>query len=529
MTFRLLRHCLCIVFIIAIGGNSAADLKSTTIPRYDVAVEKSVAYLQQLRAIDVRDKGIVAYALLKAGVEPTDPLVAEGIALAKGRAAAGNAYTHYVGTYVASVDAMLLADVGGTKYRREVQQIADHILAIQEKNGSWSNKPGNPGDVSLLQYSILAIWAAQRVGCTIDKAAFDRVASFLLKHSSSDGGWGYRPGTKKGEGEGLSTHNMTLAAIGTLSISRQILFPGEARDRPAGKKFGVLDTGTYIPTVSADSMDRAIDRGLAWIQARFAPIPPTKFQLYFYYTLERAGALEGLQEGWYTTYGDGLLTLQAADGHFESLHASVGPEVATSFAVLYFMRSTQQILDYGLGIQVGGRDVESLFYGKKSKTELGPLDSLLKAMEGQDFASLDISTDDLVQKIQFSSRDELIGETEKLRALLKSPDPANRQVAYWALGRTCDFDLIPMMLEGLKDPSIDVNVEAIAALRYIARKPNGFDLTFDPLESLPKKASEDERVKAANDWRRKALKTWQTWYAGVRPYESSDGLDESNR
>ena len=85
------------------------------------------------------------------------------------------------------------------------------------------------------------------------------------------------------------------------------------------------------------------------------------------------------------------------------------------------------------------------------------------------------------------------------------------------------------MLEGLRDPSIDVNVEALAALRYISRKPKGFGLTFDPFDSLPESATDEDRVKAANNWRTKAIKTWQTWYAGVRPYASGDGLDEFSR
>lgn len=109
---------------------------------------------------------------------------------------------------------------------------------------------------------------------------------------------------------------------------------------------------------------------------------------------------------------------------------------------------------------------------------------------------------------------------------MQSPDAAKRQIAYWALGRTGDFELIPLMLEGLKDPSIDVNVEALAGLRYIARKPRGLGLSFDPLGKLPRNATDKDRVKTANQWREKALKAWQSWYAGVRPYESSDGLDE---
>ncbi|HIK91191.1 MAG TPA: hypothetical protein EYG03_04255, partial [Planctomycetes bacterium] len=64
-------------------------------PRFDVAVAKSVAYLQGNAAkIGEREKTLAAYALLKAGVDVKDPIVAEGIRVAKERAEASS-YTGY--------------------------------------------------------------------------------------------------------------------------------------------------------------------------------------------------------------------------------------------------------------------------------------------------------------------------------------------------------------------------------------------------------------------------------------------------
>jgi hypothetical protein len=99
------------------------------------------------------------------------------------------------------------------------------------------------------------------------------------------------------------------------------------------------------------------------------------------------------------------------------------------------------------------------------------------------------------------------------------------------LGRTGDFKLIPLLLEGIRDSSVDVNIEAIQALRFISRKPQGFGETLAPFASLGTegqiaKASPEERLRLAAPWREKALKDWSNWYFGVRPFEDRGGLDE---
>jgi len=235
-----------------------------------------------------------------------------------------------------------------------------------------------------------------------------------------------------------------------------------------------------------------------------------------------------LEGDWYMNNGSKLVRLQHPDGHFDGAGSEYAGAVGTSFAVLFFMRSTRAIIEdtYGKGIQIGGRDLEAMFYGKQTKAELGPLDDLLAAMEGQNFADLDVSTEDLVDKIQFASKEELVGQVDVLKSLVKSKDPANRQIAYWALSKTADFSLVSIVLNGLDDPDLSVNVEAILGLRYLARRPNGFKLSLTPIEDLPPDADDQAKSKAVQVWRRKVSKVWRTWYAGVRPYSESGGQDE---
>lgn len=538
-------HSISLLCCILLAGqpHAAGKLKSTKVPRFDVAVAKSVAYLQGNAAkIGEREKTLAAYALLKAGVDVKNPIVAEGIRVAKERAEASS-YTGYDHIYLAGVDAMLLADSGDPEaYIVGLQNIARYVESTQRADGSWSDGPRSPGDVSMSQYGVLALWAAERVGCDVSPGAFDRAASFYVGGRNGDGGWGYRPGTTDGPGSGKSTHNMTLAGAGTVAVSRTMLHGPKGYKAKAAtedpKKFGVLEkaetdnptvgkTGSVYPDYSArnsaGNLDDAVSRGISWNNARFQPVSKAEHKIYFYYALERASALADLKEGWYTTYGDGLLSLQDKDGSFRTFSNQT---VGTSLAILYFVRSTKQILDkqYSGGVMMGGRDASALFGDKKKKKDIGPLDELLAAMENADLDKLDINPDDLVEKIQFGSKEDLIGQIDLLKRLLDHPDATNRQAAFFALGRTGDFSLIPLILQGLRDPNVGVNSEALQALRYISRKPRGFGLKENPLDG-PRTSSEAQKVVRANAWRTKAYRTWHEWYASVRPYKELDGLD----
>lgn len=538
MELRCIHVAIVAATVVTVAPSVDAALKSTGIQRYDDAVAKAVSYLQTRAAPDEEKSSLVSYALLKAGVDVSDPRLADGLQQAQQRALAAR-YDPYHGLYLAAVDAMLMADVDAQLYQREIQSITGVLEQYQEDNGGWRNPafgPDGPNDTSLTQYCVLGLWAARRAGCSVSPTSFDKAADYLAGNARPDGGWSYLSGRVPNDmaHHTESTVNMTLAAMGTVGVAKLLLFP-ERKPKPQGRFGGVLQTTPdppkktsayrkYRASTTAGTLDSRIDAGRQWFDTRSSAVPSGNHKLYFYYTLERAAALVGLEEDWYTKYGDGLLTLQGTDGQFSSNN---GADVGTSFAILYFMRSTQQILDYGKGVQTGSRDlVEFINPRRKDRRPIGPLDALLDAMQGQDFSDLDVNTDEVVQKIQFSSREDLIGEADKLKILIKNPDPANRQIAYWALSRTGDFDLIPLMLDGLTDPAVNVNVEALSGLRYISRQPKGLGISLDPLAQAPPGADDTARRNAANVWREKALRVWRGWYSKVRPYEQRDGLDE---
>ena len=545
-----LRTAFAIALLAATGeSTSSAALKSTKVPRYDAAVAKSVAYMTANKdKIAEKEKTLAAYALMKAGVPETDPIVAEGIKIAKERAAGGGyARAGYDHIYLAGVDSMLLADVGdpGLNFV-ELQAIANYVQSVQRADGSWSNTAISPADISMSQYGVLALWAAQRIGCKVSAAALDNAASFFAKGKKGDGGWPYRPGTTEGPGRGTSTRNMTLAAAGSIAVARTLLHGprGFKKEKPKedNVKYGVLEkaapdielpgkNGSSFPQYNAKSgasaMDTLVDTGIGWNQRNSTPVSKQEHKIYYYYALERASALADLPDGWYTKYGDGLLTLQGEDGSFPT-HPAAGPRVATSFAILYFVRSTKQILDkqYSGGIMSGARGLDSLFGQKKKKKELTSLDVLISQLESADLSKLDdLSEEDVAASIQFSDPEELVGRVDVLKKLLKNKSAGNRKAAYFALGRTGDFSLVPEIMKGLRDSNVDVNVVALDALRYISRKPNGLGLSREPLAGA-ETASEERRVVVANEWRTKAYDTWMAWYRKVRPFDETDGLDE---
>ncbi|HAD58537.1 MAG TPA: hypothetical protein DCG12_04785, partial [Planctomycetaceae bacterium] len=540
---RSFKFAICVALALCVPA-TAQFPKSTKVARFDRIVSKAVGYLTGSKPSE-REKTLVAYALLKAGAPTNHEMVAEGINIALGRAR-GNGYGRagYDHIYLAGVDAMLLADSDGG-FTAELQNIANYVSSVQKPDGSWSDAANRAGDVSMSQYGVLALWSAQRAGCTVSAASVDRAASFFISKRNGDGGWGYRPGTKEGPGKGNSTHNMVVAGAGSVAVGRTMFYGPRNQEkkekqntskgplkRVVSEEEKAAEKGSAFPNhkpqFSQSAMDDTINRALAWNQTRFQPVSRAEHKIYYYYALERTAALADLQEGWFETYGDGLATLQGEKGEF---HTHSGPSVGTSFAILYYMRSTKQILDkqYGSGSLTGDRGLDNLFGKKKVRRDRQGLDVLLDGIEGSleqlDALDENLDTEEIVESVQFGDIEELVGQADKLKLLMKSKDAGHRGLAYYALGRTGDFSLVPEMMQGLRDPNIDVNVNALQALRYISRKPNGFGMTLDPARGL-RSVPEQERVQKVNYWRTQAYEKWMTWYRTVRPYEDTGGLDE---
>lgn len=531
----------------------SAERKSSGIPRYDAAVDRGAAFLKANVTIGTTSPEkvvLAAYALFKAGEPVTSPIVQEGIRIAAESVNESGFHPHvaYDHLYEAGLFAMFLADVNPELYQPAIQQMANYVSAVQKQDGSWSESASRPGDVSMSQYAVLCLWAAQRAKCTVSPSTLDRSAAWHLSHRGSDGGWSYRPGTNEGTYPGVSTRNTTMAVISSLAVTRILFYGPQSKEKKATeeKRFDVLEKveepseeaigsafPDFKPQTSKGVLTAAIERGVAYEVANFNPVHVHQnFPIYLYYSAERALSVAQIEtiggQDWFTAYGDGLLSMQNQEGAWNE--PRTGDLVGTSLAVLYFMRSTKQIFEkqYGLGRQRGDRG--NPFGDKEVKREPTELDLLIGDIEKMDFSELDETpieiADEIVRSvISIDDPEKLVGQADKLKSLMKHPSPDVRRAACWALGRTGDFNLIPLMLDGIRDPDVDVNVEAISALRYIARRPNGFGETLNPLEGM-KNASDEERVRVANEWRQKTIKAWSNWYFYVRPHEEQDGFDQ---
>ena len=171
---------------------------------------------------------------------------------------------------------------------------------------------------------------------------------------------------------------------------------------------------------------------------------------------------------------------------------------------------------------------------RKKKRKLDPLESLLAALESaelgdtsdKDAEALKQRQADIVKKIQNGNREDLIGQIDRLKGLAEHPHPDVRRTALWALGRSGDLMVAPILIKGLKDVDVDVMVEARGALCSVSRRSNGFNMEPNPLAEM-ESASADEKAKAAYEWSEKATKLWQRWWFKVRPYELRDDLEEA--
>jgi hypothetical protein len=539
----------------------------TGVPAYDAAVSKAVAFLKEdigkENAGANGETSLAAYVLVKAGESPSFPAVAKVVAEVRARIKAGK-YTppdkeHHA--YIAGVDAMLLADTGGEEYRPELQAIADYLVSVQKSDGSWDypGAAGDVGDTSMAQYAILGLWAADRVGASVPLTAWDRSAAWHLKTQFPDGGFAYHPGINTGSntGDGQPQLNMSAGAAGTLAVIKLHLYPNSANPkakakRGPAKKFGVLEARVEAPPPDAEqpkvqpvgrastplgAIDRSISRAMGWVQTRFQPVPSGLYCRYYYnYAMERSCALNKIEKlgniDWFRTCGDQILKEQDANGYWTGDH---GKLVGTSLAILFFIRSTKQtvVAQFGAGLLHGGRglDLDKSELGSDGKVKekrkvSGPLDQLLTDLGNQDPEALFAAQEAIVEKIQLGSREELLGQIDRIRKLITNDNPEIRRTAVWALGRSGDLRDAYLLINALEDTHVDVLVESYNALSYLSRKISGVGIPSDPLADLPEGASQAQIDATVDRWRREALKRWSAWYFRVRPYEERNDLFE---
>jgi hypothetical protein len=558
------------------------------------AIAKGAGYIKQgLAQRSSAVKSLSYVALLKAGESPDSPLMAEAVAHVLSKTKSGTYTPTADQIYEAGVDATLLADLNGEKYRPQIQLIADYIVENQSPQGYWNylpprNEPARiGGDISVTHYACLGLWAAARAGIKIEPAVWVRVLNWMNTCNNPDGGYAYNPGVDIGEFHLDSTLNMTVNGVGIMCIAMLNLDPKRLPNfekssssstsskstatkdpkapkepaREAKKPAGALEAvdldknSESSETVKASSgstgsiPDKSFARSrsaLQWVSARFVTVNQASHAAYYYYSLERMGALANVKtldgRDWYNECAEELLTRQNPDGSW-TISSWGGAELDTCFAVLFLTRSTGKILrrtttmepPVGGGLLSGGRglpddlsELDANGNPKKKKGEKSSLDELLAALQNSDGSGLEETQTELIQMVQLGDKKQLVGQTDKLITLIAQPDPEVRRTAIWAIGRTGDLSLAKYAILGLDDPDLGVMTESHLALCWTARKPNAFKLALSPLADLPPDAPEDQKTAAVESWRRQALRLWGEWYLRNRPYADRGDEFETN-
>jgi hypothetical protein len=559
-----------LVALVAALAASTAQLRAQTpqlqIParvsddQIQASIKRGTAYLlSKLQYLNGGEASLAAMSLIKIGLPPDTPEIQAAIQKVAGRITGPkwvpvNLHFHI---YEAGVTVMALANADPVRYRTQIETVVAYIIENQGPEGDWDYPQRETGDTSISQYAILGLWEANRIGIPIPKRVWDKAALWHITRQLPDGAFAYHPGIKGDHGVG--THTMTTAGIGSLHVCRLHLYP-DSRDvdevaqnqkksrKGTQKKYGFLepadaepepespssliesDPTNFKPAARLSVIDRAISRGMAWLEPRFSAAPATSWKLYFLYGIERLSALANIREigghEWFEEGAAYLVTVQAANGSWSD---QSGYEPATSFAVLFLSKATFKMLKrppptreprFGSGLLVGGRglpenlnDVQVDQGDVKIRKVRTPIDDLLTQLEQSTEGKLEETQTAIVEAIVLNDPEKLIGQKDRLRKLARDPRPEVRRTAFWALGRTSDLRIAPLLIEGLNDANLDCMVEARNALNYLSKKVIPIELPDQPTDAQ----------------RKTAVAAWRKWYLSVRPYDERDDLTDTSR
>ena len=537
---------------------TAAAAEKPTIPSAARPVfDRAVGFLRSRTQLNGGQLSLAGLALVKAGEPMDSPVIAKALAgtlklftTNPDGTMTYKPHTEQEGVYEAGVDIMFLLAVHQQNYANHVAAAAQYLISRQRSDGSWTYPDEDVGDTSMTQYAMLGFWSAKVAGVDVPASVWSRAAQWHLRTQMGDGGFSYHPGKPHGPERGASTHNLTNAGVGSLFIARMFLYPeymeGGGKKKSKTKKFGILedsdpnagkpkqDEGKIVPL---NAINNGIRRGLNWANTRFVLETPNVNKNYYYYTVERVASFAGLDQiggkDWYNECLGVLKQRQKKDGSWTTY---TSPDNATSFAILFMVKSTAKLIatPVGGGLLAGGRglpdnldeaNVDRGQVKKKRKME-GRLDELLTSLASQDISVLEDAQQAIVEKVQIGDPKKLLKEMDRVRKLAVHPHVEVRRTAVWALGRSRSLRDAGLLIRALQDENADVVVEANNALSYLSRKLSGVGVAENPYEDLAEDASDAQKSAAMKRWRKEALAGWAEWYLRVRPYEDRNDAFE---
>jgi hypothetical protein len=472
------------------------------------------------------ESAMIALALLKADVPIGDPAVAGCVARFRSRFTS-NSYEPErgkgPGVYEAAAAAMALANLDAAGNRGYLGMIASYVTGQQRANGSWDYAGRDHGDTSISQYAVLGLWEAENAGVDISPSVWDRAASWYLSTQHASGAWVYH----NDEAQYAETLSMTAAGIGSLLICQRQLERYRQDRRATSTHLTALTNDTqsdFKPSTTNPQIEQATRRGIQWISSNFAPdrtiAGPSPF--YALYGIERIGALGERQMigkvDWFERGRAYIRSNQRADGSWQGTH---GAEMNTVWAMLFLTKSTAkslkriQIQKLGAGTLLGGRglpsDLSSMTVAGGrvvSRPMNGAIEGMLTVLEDPRAQDADAAVAGMVERYYREGPDVLRPFKARFRKMLNDRDPGVRRVAAWSLAHTGDMDVVPALIDALRDADEEVINSARLGLQVLSRKIDGLG---PPSPSTP-----EQRSAAAERWR--------NWFNAVRPLD----LDEDD-
>jgi hypothetical protein len=498
------------------------------------AVQNGVQYLKaHYVGKPTGESAMIALGLLKAEVPPSDPAIQACIAKIRARFTSSD-YRPEMGdghgTYEAAATILALSSLDAVQNRSLIHMVATYVLGQQNANGSWDYKGRPHGDTSISQYAVLGLWEAENAGIDIPPSVWDRAAGWFLSVQASAGGWNYH----RDQATYTDTVAMTAAGVGSLLIClRQT-----DRFRSAQVRTGISSLlsplspegiqSDFHPSTSSAQINRAMQKGLAWISANFAPANPNitgQSSTYMLYGVERIGALADRQTigrlDWFEKGRTYLRSAQKPDGSWKQPPFS--DEMNTVWAVLFLTKSTAKSIKIitinrlGAGTLLGGRGLPkdlttmTVAGGRVvSRPMNGAIEGMLAILEDPRAEQADSAVAGLEERYHQQGPGALRPSKPRFHKMLTDRDSGVRQVAVWGLARTGDLDVVPMLIDALIDPDDQVVNAARLGLQLLSRKIDGLG------PAIPSSLEE----------RRAAASRWRAWYAAIRPLDLEDRDEE---
>ncbi len=531
-------------------------------PEVQAMVSKGVKYLEGLSNQEIATSKfpykpddhiiLIAYAHLKAKHNPDAALVKQGVQRAKQLAKDVQARSQSINrnagvqskpddndktNYALSIAIILLCEVDAQKHKSDIEGMRNLLLSRQQPDGGFGYPFDDHGDTSQTQYVVLAVWSMKQNGIGVDPEPVNRVHQWLMRVQDEGGAWPYiatDPGPDKGlikQNRMEMSHSTALAGASSILIAAD--FFGLWRGGKSGTEVGVLPgmpLAVKLPnesekakvkidpskaTVRTDKILESVERMNSYRREVPYDRSGSTWHYYAMYSLERFESFyamvsdnESVDETWYDDGVEKLKANQAAVGGWGIKdNTSSPPPVATAFAILFLVRSTQQSIAASTGTLAGGQglpkdttDIKvsgTQITGRPVAAEVGKMLDLLEDDEG-DLEGKSIP-DDLELAADPKERRAQIDRLERL--LRGSQSWQARRVAARLLGKSEQMRVVPTLIYALSDPDTSVRRYARDGLRFISRKFEGFGLSDQPSDIEIQQVQEK----------------WRQWYLKVNP------------